>query len=318
MTVVAADIWRARVRIRPYLAETPLVQSGWLSDLAGVPILLKLESLQPTGSFKVRGAFNRFLDSDPRMEEGPSLAASAGNHGAAVSYAAQRLGRKVAVVVPESAPSIKREKIARYGASLEVYGRNYDEAESYGLEKAIRTQAFYFSPYNDPVVIAGQGTVALEIFEQHPEVGTILVPAGGGGLVAGMGVVSRSLQADTRVVGVQPENAAALTACFQAGHQVKSPQGETLADGLSGNLEPDSATVPLALACVDDMVTVSEAAIREAIAETAVRSGLILEGAAAVGIAALLEEKVELEGRPAVVVLTGRNIDKERLGKILG
>lgn len=315
MTVQLADVWQAHQRLKPFLRPTPMVLSHWLSDLAGAEIYLKLETLQPTGSFKVRGAFNRFLVPHPAIETGKLIAVSAGNHGAAVSYAAQRLGCQILVIAPETAPAVKREKISRYAARLEIYGKDYDEAENYGLEKARQTGSFYFSPYNDPAVIAGQGTVAMEIFEEQPQIDTLLVPVGGGGLIAGVGIVGGALS-KKRVVGIQPEKTATFTASFQRGQQTSTEQQPTLADGLAGNLEPDSITVPLALRCVHEMVTVSEESIATAIRESVTRSGILVEGAAAVGVAALLEEKVRLSRRRAALILTGRNIDRKRVREL--
>jgi len=281
-----ADVDAAAERIRPHLRATPLI--------AG----LKLESLQPTGSFKVRGALNALL----RSRE-PVVTASAGNHGLGVAWAAQRLGVQATVVVAETASPAKLEALRRFPVELVVHGTDYDEAEAYALALTGR----YVSPYNDTDVIAGAGTVGLELAAAE----TIVVPIGGGGLAGGIGLAT-----DARIVGVVPEAFPAMRAALDAGRIVEIEGTATVADGLHGNIEPGSVTFELVRDRLEDVVTVSEDELEDAMRFLVLEHGVVVEGAGAAAVAALRAGKVERRGA-TVAILTGRNVTAETLARVL-
>jgi threonine dehydratase len=309
------DVRAAARRISGVVRRTPLLRSDALSDFAGTDVRLKLETLQRTGSFKLRGAYN-FVASLPDAERARGLVtASAGNHGQGVALAARLAGARAVVFVPADAPEVKRARIARYGAELRRVEGGYDEAHAAAEAFAEETGACFVHAFSDPAVVAGQGTVGLEIFEECPSIRTVIVPVGGGGLVGGVGTVARALGRHVRVVGVQTDQTAAMHASLTAGRLSSSIYGPTLCEGLSGDV--DDRAFRLAREVVDDMVLVSEHAVRRAVRWLVREEGVVAEGSAAVGVAAILEEAAgEIDG-PAAVVLTGSNLDAARLAAIL-
>jgi threonine dehydratase len=292
-TPTRADVLAAAERISPHLAPTPVVESDGFA--------LKLESLQPTGSFKVRGAVAALTALDPGE---PVVTASAGNHGLAVAWAAQRLGFEATIVVAETASPAKVEGIRRFPVELVVHGADYDEAEQYALSLDGR----YVSPYNDPDVIAGAGSTALELADAD----TIVVPIGGGGLASGV-----SLATDARVVGVVPEAFPAMRAALDVGRLVEIQGRATVADGLHGNIEPGSVTFEVVRDRVSEVVVVGEAAIEEAMRFLAAEHGLVTEGAGAAATAALRSGVARPDGR-TVAIVSGRNVTAERFAAALG
>jgi threonine dehydratase len=283
------DVFAAAERIRPYLGPTPVVESNGFR--------LKLESLQPTGSFKIRGAVAALTALEPGTHV---VTASAGNHGLAVAWAAERLGFDATVVVAETASPAKIEGIRRFPVTLVVEGIDYDEAERHGLS----LEGTYVSPYNDPQVIAGAGTVALEL----ADAGTIVVPIGGGGLASGIGLASNA-----RVIGVVPGAFPAMRAALDAGRLVEITGSDTVADGLHGNIEPGSVTFELVRDHVDDVVTVSEDELASAMRFLAFEHGLVVEGAGAAAVAAIRAGKAD----GGVAIVTGRNIAPARFDAVL-
>jgi threonine dehydratase len=310
---VLADVLSAARRLDGVARRTPLERSGWLSRVAGVDVHLKLETQQRTGSFKLRGAYNAAARLAPSAGEAGLVTASAGNHGQGVALAAALLGVRARVFVPAGAPLAKRARIARYGAVLVEVAGGYDEAEAAARADHARHGGAFVHAFSDPDVVAGQGTVGLEIAEDLPEVRTILVPVGGGGLIGGIGVVARALGGGVRVVGVQSEETSAMHASLAAGRPVSPAYGETLCEGLSGDV--DAASFALAREVVDRMLLVPERAVRAAMRALFEEEGAVAEGSAAVGVAALLEG-AEVEG-PVAVVLTGANVDPARLASVL-
>ncbi|MQA01308.1 MAG: pyridoxal-phosphate dependent enzyme [Streptosporangiales bacterium] len=266
-------------------------------------LLLKLETCQPTGAFKVRGALNA-LSNLPA--DTPVVTASAGNAGLGVAYAAGRLGRTATIVVPGTAAAPKVAALRRLGAELVQVGTSYDEAEARALELVDETGAYYLSSYNDPLVIAGQGTIGHELDAQLSGPLTVVCGLGGGGLASGLGLWA-STRADVRVVGVEAAASTAMSATVAAGHDVQVTVGETLADGLEGNLERGSVTVGLVAEHVHSMVTVTEEELRSALRHLATERGVVAEGAAAAPVAAVLAGKVPGHGT-TVAVVSGRNI----------
>ena len=291
MRVVAAPdpgqmeaAWKA---VRRFLATTPVVEVPQL----GSSVSVKVETVQPTGSFKVRGglaAVSATQDEDPGRAV---VASSAGNHGLGLAYAASKLGAQVTVVVPTGASAAKVSALRQFDVRLVLHGEGYSEAEAHALELAATEGSRYVSPYNDPDVIAGQATVARELLEQAPGLGTVVVPCGGGGLLAGLtlGLAGSGV----RVVGVESEASPSMSAALAAGSIVPIHVEPTVADGLAGNLEPGAVTLAVALEHHVEVRTVSEADIRSAMAFSAHKMGLVLEGAGATGVAALRAGIVE-------------------------
>lgn len=308
------DVLEARQRIRGHVRRTPLEVSAPLSEAAGVPIHLKLECWQPTRSFKVRGAFNAIASLDAGVRARGLVTASAGNHGLATALAARTLGARAHIHLPGSAPATKRDRIRALGALLHDGGMDYDEAERNAAAHAERDGLTFVHAYSDPAVVAGQGTVGLEVVEEMPDVREVIVPVGGGGLIGGIGVVLRAMSPGTRVIGVQSTETRAMYEALRAGHLVEVPVPPTLADGLAG--ATDERSLDLARRVVDDMVLVDEAAIARAIRVLHQECGVVAEGSAAVAAAAILEGAVTLRG-PAVLIITGSNIDAGRLAAAL-
>jgi threonine dehydratase len=302
--------WKA---VRRYLALTPVVEAPQLAP----GVVAKVETVQPTGSFKVRGglaAVSATLEAEPGRVV---VAASAGNHGLGVAYAASKLGAEVTVVVPTGASAAKVSALQQFDVRLVLHGEGYREAETHALDLAARDGSHYVSPYNDPDVIAGQSTIARELLEQVPRLGTVVVPVGGGGLLAG--IVLGLAGTDVRVVGVESEASPAMSAAVAAGAIVPISVEPTVADGLAGNLEPGAVTVRVAVEHQVEVLTVSEADIRSAMAFAAHKMGLVLEGAGAVGVAALRGGQVASDpaGKDTVVILSGRNVAPKLLSEVL-
>ena len=309
------DVRAAARRLEGVVRRTPLERADALSEAAGVEVHLKLEGQQRTGSFKLRGAYNAVALLPPEARARGVVTASAGNYGQGVALAARLLGARSVVFVPESAPEVKQRRIARYGAELRRVAGGFDEAHAAALAFAAEVGATFVDPVSDPGVIAGQGTVGLELFDELPGVRTIVAPVGGGGLIGGIGIVARALGRGVHVVGTQSDETAAMHASLAAGRPTSTHYGPTLCEGLSGDV--NETTLALARAVVDEVVLLSEDAVRRAIRWLYVEEGVVAEGSAAVAAAALLEGAVRgLEG-PVVVVLTGSNIDAARLGPIL-
>jgi threonine dehydratase len=297
--------------------RTPLRRSAWLSELVSAEVLLKLELLQPTFSYKIRGALNVV---ERLVEGGPSapalVTASAGNHGRALAYAAARRALGLTVYAPENAPRTKLDAIRALGAHLQLC-RDYDEAERAAKSRASESGEPYISPYSHPDVIAGAGTVGLEILQERPDVSSIVVPVGGGGLVGGIAIAAQGVSLQTAVVAVEAESSHPFTSSRAAGRIVTVDVKTTLADGLAGNLDPDTVTFEIVERLVPEIVTVSENAIREAMRGIVERERLVVEGAGAVGVAGLLAQKIKPAGRCVAIVLSGANVDSTVLKSVL-
>ena len=313
------EVLQARRRIAPYVRRTPLVPSAWLSDLADADVALKLESMQHSSSFKSRGAFNAVI---ARLERGtPTLSrlvtASAGNHGCALAAAAEMFGLPLTVFTPGDAPQVKLAAISRHGAELRADSRDYDEAERLAKAFAQETGAAFISPYNDPDVIAGAATVALEIFEDAAGTDMLVVPIGGGGLISGVAAVAKTLMAACTVVGVEVEASCAFQTSVRAGKLVEIVPGPTLADGLGGNPDPDTITFEPIQRLVDRLVTVSEADLEAALVGLVTADHVITEGAGAAATAAIVGRRVDVSGHRVAVIVSGANIDRARLAALL-
>ncbi len=289
-----ADIQEARRRLQGIAEETPIYLSETFSRRCGREVRLKAENLQRTGAFKVRGAVNKLATLSPEERAAGVVAASAGNHGQAVAWAARELGVHARIYVPVDAPMAKVEACRNYGAETEMTGAYFEDALAAARADAEETGGTFIHPYEDPLVIAGQGTIGLELVEQAPDVETVLIPVGGGGLALGIAIVLRALRPQVRIVGVQ----AGLG-------------GYTIADGIAVKV-PSEFTMPLLEDLLDDLVAVGDEEISEAIVLLLERAKLVVEGAGAVGVAALLAGRAGGTG-PAIPVLSGGNIDPTML-----
>jgi threonine dehydratase len=293
-----ADIHEARQRLHGIVEQTPVYVSDTFSRLCGRQVRLKAENLQRTGSFKIRGAVNKLATLSPAEREAGVVAASAGNHGQAVAWAARELGIRARIYVPLDAPMAKVEACRNYGAETELSGADFEDALAAALEDVEETGVTFIHPYEDQLVIAGQGTIALELLEQAPDVETVLIPIGGGGLALGISTALRALRPDLRIVGL-----------------LAGVDGYTIADGIAVKV-PSEFTMPLLEDLLDDIVPVSDDEISEAIVLLMERAKLVVEGAGAVGVAALLADKAGGSGM-AITVLSGGNIDATMLISVM-
>jgi threonine dehydratase len=311
------DVEAAARRIAPFVRRTPLIPSPWLSRAAAADVSIKLESMQATGSFKARGAMHALLALREREPgAGAVVTASAGNHGLALAWAARHLGFTVRVHLPSTAPQAKRDGLAALGAEL-IDAPTYDEAEARAREDARTSGLAYVSPYNDPDVIAGAGTVALEMLDDRPDLDVIVAPLGGGGLLAGTAIVAGAQSSPTATIGAEVEASPVFTTALANGRITEVAVRPTLADGLAGNLEPHSATFALVERLVDRVVLVNEASLAAAMRGLVMHERLIAEGAGATAVAAVLEGGLGLAGRRVGVIVSGRNVDWEVLQRVL-
>ena len=334
MLPTALDVYDARRRLAPHLRPTPMLPSSWLSSIADGSVFLKLESLNLTHSFKIRGALNAALKLVENHDDKPSafapgasadkaglspqaqgspqaqtlVTASAGNHGRALALAAEKLGLACVVFTPEKAPEAKKNAIRRHGAVLHECD-DYDAAEKQAREFAAAEGAVYISPYNHPDVIAGAGTVGLDILEAMPSFEVVVIPLGGGGLSSGMGLVIKAAAPQATIVGVEVEASSPFTLSLEAGRITGITPRPSLADGLVGNLEPGSITFPLVKQVVDYVVTVSEDDLTRAMRGLAAEEHLIVEGAGAAATAAIMSGKASAPSQRVIALVTGGNVD---------
>lgn len=308
MLPTSADIVAAAARLRGRIVRTPMTRSAWLSQASGADVWLKLEHQQLEGSFKTRGALNALmLARVPR-----AVTASAGNHGRAMAYAARELGVELTVFTPKTAPHAKLEPIRRHGARLELCA-SYDEAESRALDYAREHDLPFISPYNHPDVIAGAGTVGLEVLEDLPGLDAVMVPVGGGGLISGVALAAASMPEPPSVYGVEAAASPVFTSALAAGRLIEVDVAPTLADGLAGNAEPGSITFDVIRDLGVPVSVVSEDQIEAAMRGLVKFEGQTVEGAGAVGVAALLAGAPDLHGARIAVILSGGNVDPGRL-----
>src|SRR3954447_2595729 len=315
-TVTLADIQAARRRIGDVIYHSPCPYSLSLSRLCGCEVYCKLDHLQMTGSFKERGARNKLLLLGPDERKRGIIAASAGNHALALAYHGQDLGIPVTVVMPRSAPLIKVSNCRSFGADVVLHGESYAEAKHQALAVAEQTGKVYVHGFDDPDIIAGQGTMGLEILEDVPDVDAVIVPVGGGGLIAGVGTAIKALRPQVRIIGVEPEHAPTLKASLQANRVVRIDTTPTLADGLA-IAEVGKLCFEIARDVIDDLVMVDEAQIAMSILRLLELEKTVVEGAAAVPLAAAMRRSLGLEGRKVVLCLCGGNIDVTLISKVI-
>lgn len=304
-------------RIAPWITRTPLVGSQWLSSASGANVWLKLETAQITGSFKARGAMHALIALKERAPEVDLVVtASAGNHGQALAWAGRQLGIRVRAHAPAAAADAKKSAMRSYGADL-IEAESYDAAEDAARDDAARSGLPYISPYNHDDVIAGQGTVALEMLEEAPEIDTFVIAVGGGGLISGCAIIAKDRAQPLGVIGAEAESSPVFTAALAAGEITPVTVRPTLADALAGNLEPGSRTFPLVRHLVDGIALVAEGSIEAAMRGLFRHHELVTEGAGAVATAALLQG-LGLAGRHVGVIVCGRNIDMDKFAQVTG
>jgi len=306
------DVLQAEARIRPFIVQTPLDPSFRLSDLAGCDIWLKLEQTQYTGSFKLRGAANRILAMTPDEMERGVITASNGNHGIAVCYAARQVGITPQVFMRHGVSEAKLGMIRLLGGEPVFFGEDPLEAELKARQMATETGKVFISPYNDPFVVAGQGTLGVEMHRQLDEIDAVFITVGGGGLISGVATYLKAISPRTRIVGCWPENSPVMFEAMKAGRIFDCPEKPTISDSTAGGLESDTITFEMCQRLIDDHVLVSEEEIKRAMRMLAENERWIVEGSAGVALAALLKERQRFAGQRVVVLLCGRNIAAEK------
>jgi threonine dehydratase len=316
MDVRTEVLWAER-RIRAHVRETPLEHSLRVSEITKCSTFLKLENLQYTGSFKIRGAMNKLLSLTPEQRARGVVAASSGNHGAAVAFGLSRLNMKGIIFVPERTSPTKLEAIRSYGPEVRFHGSDCAVTEVYARNYAERNGMVYISPYNDPQVIGGQGTIAVELTRQLDRIDAVFVSVGGGGMISGIAGYLKSVSADVTVIGCSPENSPVMARSVKANRILEMESKPTLSDGTAGGIEPGAITFSLCQTLVDDYVLVSENEIREAMLLFMETHHMLIEGAAGVAIASYLKTKDRFRGKNVVVVICGANISLETLKTIL-
>ena len=307
--VTLHDVYKARQIIAPLVLRTPLIHSPQLTELVGSSVYLKTENLQQTGSFKIRGASNKMLNLTEEESARGVITISSGNHGRAVSYIAKRLGIHAVICMSSRVPSNKVEAIKSLGAEVVIHGDSYEEAEIHALQLQEERGLTMIASFDDPLVIAGQGTIGLEVLEDLPEVDTIIAPLSGGSLMSGIALTMKSASPTIRTIGVSMDRAPVMYHSLRAGKPIKMEEEDTIADALVGNIGLNNKyTFRMVQQYVDDVVLVSDEEIAEAMRFALKAHHLVVEGGGAVGIAALLHRRVSRVGRNVVVVLSGSNV----------
>jgi threonine dehydratase len=313
--VTLGDVYAARRRMGSWVRKTPFEYSALLSEMTGGEVWLKLENRQITGSFKIRGASNRIALLTPDERRRGVVATSSGNHAQGVAYAARQFGVKAAIVVPNNTPKVKMNAIRALGADLTVHGDEYMEAERLAQKMSREGSITFLSPYNDPDLIAGQGTVGLELVEDIPSLDAVLVPVSGGGLISGIATVMKAASS-TEVIGIQTIASPVMHESVKAGRIIDIPMHNTVAEGLHGGIEQGSITFPICQSLVDSWIDVKETTILDALRLMLLHHHEVIEGSGAVGVAALMEDPHRFKGRCVGVVISGGNVDEELLIRV--
>ncbi len=308
----------ARARIAPHVLRTPLVPAFPLSDACGGEVRLKLETLQATGAFKLRGATNAILNLSAEDRARGVVTCSTGNHGRGVAYAANLLGVRAVICMSSLVPQVKIDGIRRFGGEVRIHGKSQDEAEVEALRLMKEEGLVYLSPFDHDDVVCGQGTIGLELIEDWPELDTVVVPLSGGGLMAGIAAAVKSQKPETRLIGVTMERGPAMHESIRAGHPVEVVEEPTLADSLGGGIGLDNRrTFAMCRDLVDETVLVSEAEIAAGMRALYRDQQIVAEGGGAVGVAALIAGKISAKGRRIAVVISGRNVDMDIFTRIV-
>lgn len=308
---LASRILQAHERIRPLVLETPIEPISWLVS-GNVNLLFKMENLQHTGSFKLRGATNKILSLTPEQARQGVIAASNGNHGLGVAAAAKQKGISAEIYVSSHVSLIKARRIEEYGAVIRRAGTDPLEAELAARTAAEKAGKVFISPYNDLDVIAGQGTIAVELLRQQPRIDAIFVAVGGGGLIGGIGTYMKSATPQTEIVGCWPENSRVLYESLKAGRIIDFPEQSTLSESTAGGLEPESVTLDICKRAIDRSILVTEDEIATAVRRVRAEKGWVVEGAAGVALAGLLKTADQFEQKTVVVVICGGNVSSDK------
>jgi threonine dehydratase len=316
MTVTLDDIRAARERLRDVIYHSPCPYSLSLSRLCGCEVYCKLDHLQMTGSFKERGARNKLLLLNPEQRERGVVAASAGNHALALAYHGHDLGVAVTVVMPKWSPLVKVKNCRSFGANVILHGESYNDAKHHAKQLESEQRLTYIPGFDDPDIIAGAGTIGLELLEDVPDVDVVICPVGGGGLIAGVGRAMKALRPNIRLIGVEPVNAPTLHASLRAGAVTKVDTKPTLADGLAV-AEVGKLCFDIARETIDDLLLVDEAAIARAVLRLLELEKTVIEGAGAVPLAAAMDPAFDLAGKKVVLLLCGGNIDMSMISKVI-
>ncbi|MBS7619651.1 threonine/serine dehydratase [Candidatus Bathyarchaeota archaeon] len=310
------EIYSAQKRIRSFIRSTPMERSDFLSELTGGEVYLKLENQQITGSFKIRGALNKFLKLSGDAKARGVVTASSGNHAQGVAYASILLGIESTIVVPENTPKVKIEAIRKYGVNPLIYGKEYLEAEKFARRIEKEEGKVFISAYNDLDVIAGQGTIAIEMFNENPDLNTVLVPVGGGGLISGIASYVKNAFG-CEVLGVQSENSPVMFESLKQGKIVEMESKSSVAEALHGGIEDGSVTFEICRRLVDEIVLVKEESIINGIRLMIQTHHQVVEGGGAVGVAALLESPERYREKSIGIVISGGNLDEKILNMLI-
>lgn len=309
------DITKAYFRIRKYIKHLPLYYSNNFSERMDGDIYFKLENLQRTGSFKIRGALNCILKHEQECRNGV-VAASAGNHAQGVAFSAKTLGIRAVIVMPEFTPMVKVNSTRDHGAEVILKGESFEDAYKHALEIAERESLFFVHPFDDNDVIAGQGSVAYEILNENPDIDQIVVPVGGGGLISGVAEYVKGFDSNIKVIGVQASEAAGMVNSLSEGHVVNLTTSSTFAEGIAVK-KVGELTLKHCQNCVDEVVTVTESEIALGVLEYIERAKMVVEGAGAAPLAAVLAGKIDVRGKTTVLAVSGGNIDVTTINRVI-
>ena len=304
-------------RISPFIRKTYFTYSPVFSNLTSADVRFKMENLQVTGSFKARGAINKLLSLTKEQRQKGVVSASTGNHGAAVAYAAQKLNVRCSIFVPNGVSEAKLQNIKNYDAKIEVYGNDCVDSEMKARGVANQNEKVYVSPYNDALIVLGQGTIGSEINNQCDGLDAIIVSVGGGGLIGGTASYLKSVWPSLQVIGCSPENSAVMIHSIKKGEILNLESLPTLSDGTAGGIEKESITFPICKDIIDQTILVSEEEIQNGMIKFLENERLLLEGAAGTAVATLIKMKDELKGKKVGVVICGGNISLDKLNKVL-
>ena len=308
-------ILHAEARIRPYIRETILEPAPWVSRHAA-NVYCKLENLQHTGSFKVRGALNKILTLPPEQRLRGLVSASTGNHGAGVAFASKMVETSSLIFVPEHTPRVKVDAIERLGAEVRRYGDDAVEAEVYARQYAVENNMTFVSPYNDIEVVAGQGTIGVELCRQLDHIDAVFVSVGGGGLISGIAGYLKAVNPDVRIIGCSPVNSQVMIQSVKAGKILELESLPTLSEGTAGGVEAGAITLELCSNLVDDYITVTEEEIAKSLLQFIQNQHMLIEGSAAVSVASYLKMAGEFAGKNVIIVICGANIGLKTLAQV--
>jgi len=314
---VRTEVLEAEQRIKAHIRRTPVEYSHYLSQLGACQVYLKLENIQITGSFKIRGAMNKFLSLKKEERDKRIITASSGNHAAAFAYTLKKFGGKGTIYLPNYASAAKVENLKLYDADLEFYGDDCIKAEIKARAVAKKNGYVFVSPYNDPKIVGGQGTIAVELMEQVDLIDTLLAPVGGGGLISGVAGFLKSQNRDIEIIGCQPENSAVMYESIKAGGIVDMESKPTISDGTAGGMEQGSITFDICRNNVDDFILLSEEEIRAAIRLMLEKHSMLVEGSGALTVASFLKESGRFTDKNVVLIISGAKIGLDQLKELL-